>query len=148
MTRRGANPALAALASLAALLGLTTLVVTQTWYARTIWFVFVAVGIGALIRRFVSRSGWLIVPAQVLGSLAIGPQQRVVTVQVGEGDEAVRLVLGVSAQQIQCLHVLNAQSAYAQVAQQSVANASGSSSFTESLIRAQAGGSARNSGDV
>ena len=88
------------------------------------------------------------VPAQVLGSLAIGPQQRVVTVQVGEGDEAVRLVLGVSAQQIQCLHVLNAQSAYAQVAQQSVANASGSSSFTESLIRAQAGGSARNSGDV
>ena len=88
------------------------------------------------------------VSAQVLGSLAIGPQQRVVTVQVGEGDEAVRLVLGVSAQQIQCLHVLNAQSAPAQVAQQSVANASGSSSFTESLIRAQAGGSARNSGDV
>ena len=88
------------------------------------------------------------VPAQVLGSLAIGPQQRVVTVQVGEGDETVRLVLGVSAQQIQCLHVLNAQSASAQAAQQSVANASGSSSFTESLIRAQAGGSARNSGDV
>ena len=88
------------------------------------------------------------VPAQVLGSLAIGPQQRLVTVQVGEGDEAVRLVLGVSAQQIQCLHVLNAQSAPAQVAQQSVANASGSSSFTESLIRAQVGGSARNSGDV
>ena len=88
------------------------------------------------------------VPAQVLGSLAIGPQQRVVTVQVGEGDEAVRLVLGVSAQQIQCLHVLKAQSVSAQAAQQSVANASGSSSFTESLIRAQAGGSARNSGDV
>ena len=88
------------------------------------------------------------VPAQVLGSLAIGPQQRVVTVQVGEGDEAVRLVLGVSAQQIQCLHVLKAQSVSAQVAQQSVANASGSSSFTESLIRAQAGGSARNSGNV
>ena len=88
------------------------------------------------------------VPAQVLGSLAIAPQQRVVTVQVGEGDEAVRLVLGISAQQIQCLHVLNAQSAPAQVAQQSVANASGGSSFTESLIKAQAGGSARNSGDV
>ncbi len=75
MTRRGANPALAALASLAALLGLTTLVVTQTWYARTIWFVFVAVGIGALIRRFVSRSGWLIVPAQVLGVLLMATWQ-------------------------------------------------------------------------
>ena len=88
------------------------------------------------------------VPAQVLGSLAIGPQQRVVTVQVGEGDEAVRLVLGVSTQQIQCLHVLNAQSASAKNAHKSVENALGSSSFTESLIRAQAGGSARNSGDV
>jgi flagellar protein FliO/FliZ len=46
------------------------------------------------------------VPAQVLGTLAIGPQQRVVTVQLGEGEQAVRLVLGVTAQQIQCLHVL------------------------------------------
>jgi hypothetical protein len=40
------------------------------------------------------------VPAQVLGTLAIGPQQRVVTVQLGEGEQAVRLVLGVTAQQI------------------------------------------------
>ena len=47
----------------------------------------------------------------VLGSLSIGPQQRVVTVQVGEGHEAVRLVLGVTAQQINCLHVLPAAAA-------------------------------------
>ena len=35
-------------------------------------------------------------------------QQRVVTVEVGEGAQTVRLVLGVTAQSIQCLHVLQA----------------------------------------
>ena len=87
-------------------------------------------------------------PQQVLGSLAIGPQQRVVTVQVGEGDEAVRLVLGVTAQQIQCLHVLQAQSVPAQAAHPYVANPPSTASFTDSLMRAQAGDSARNSGNV
>ena len=87
-------------------------------------------------------------PQQVLGSLVIGPQQRVVTVQVGEGDEAVRLVLGVTAQQIQCLHVLQAQSAPAQTAHPYVANPPSTASFTDSLMRAQAGDSARNSGNV
>lgn len=86
--------------------------------------------------------------SQVLGSLSIGPQQRVVTVQVGEGDEAVRLVLGVTAQQIQCLHVLQAHADKAQAAHSYVANPPGASSFTDSLVRAQAAGSARNSGNV
>lgn len=54
--------------------------------------------------------------SQVVSSLAIGPQQRVVTVQVGEGEEAVRLVLGVTAQNIQCLHVLAGLKEYAQSA--------------------------------
>ena len=69
MTRRGANPALAALASLASMLSITTLVLTQTWYARAVWFVVVAVGLGVLVRRFVSRSGWVVLPVQVLGVL-------------------------------------------------------------------------------
>lgn len=86
--------------------------------------------------------------SQVLGSLSIGPQQRVVTVQVGEGDEAVRLVLGVTAQQIQCLHVLQAHADNAQAAHSYVANPPGASSFTDSLVRAQAAGSAWNSGNV
>ena len=86
--------------------------------------------------------------SQVLGSLAIGPQQRVVTVQVGEGDEAVRLVLGVTAQQIQCLHVLQTQAETAQAAHPYVANPPNAASFTDSLMRAQAGDSARNSGNV
>lgn len=86
--------------------------------------------------------------SQVLGSLSIGPQQRVVTVQVGEGDEAVRLVLGVTVQQIQCLHVLQAHADKAQTAHSYVANPPGASSFTDSLVRAQAVGFARNSGNV
>ena len=86
--------------------------------------------------------------SQVLGSLSIGPQQRVVTVQVGEGDEAVRLVLGVTAQQIQCLHVLPTHADKAQAAHSYIANSPGASSFADSLVRAQVAGSARNSGNV
>jgi flagellar protein FliO/FliZ len=86
------------------------------------------------------------VPAQVLGTLAIGPQQRVVTVQLGEGEQAVRLVLGVTAQQIQCLHVLQDPSATLQSAR--AAHSPAVSSFTDSLMRAQADEAARNSGNV
>ena len=69
MSRRGAHPGLAALASLASLLGLTTLVATQTWYARTIWLVILAVGLGVLVRRFTAGSGRGVIPVQVLGVL-------------------------------------------------------------------------------
>ena len=41
---------------------------------------------------------------QVLGALALGPQHRVVTVQVGQGDQAVCLVLGVSPGSVSALH--------------------------------------------
>ena len=95
--------------------------------------------------------GQAAVPGQVLGSLTIGPQQRVVTVQVGEGDEAVRLVLGVTAQQIQCLHTLPVKTVSGQAAHAYVANppsAQSAQSFTDSLMRAQAAGPARDSGNV
>lgn len=63
-----------------------------------------------VIRRLQQRqAGALaagVVGSRVLSAVAVGPQQRVVTVEVGpEGDRAW-LVLGVTAQQIQCLHVL------------------------------------------
>jgi flagellar protein FliO/FliZ len=41
---------------------------------------------------------------QVLGGVSLGPQQRVVTVQVGQGEEAVCLVLGVAGGSITALH--------------------------------------------
>lgn len=44
--------------------------------------------------------------ARVLSAVSVGPQQRVVTVEVGAAHERTCLVLGVTAQQITCLHVL------------------------------------------
>ena len=40
----------------------------------------------------------------MLSSLSLGPQQRVVTVQVGEGAERVCLVLGVASGSVTALH--------------------------------------------
>lgn len=64
-----------------------------------------------LVRRLQLRQAGLgggSAGSRVLTQVAVGPQQRVVTVEVQhEGLRAV-LVLGVTTQQIQCLHVLPA----------------------------------------
>ena len=44
--------------------------------------------------------------SRVLSAVAVGPQQRVVTVEVGPDHARTLLVLGVTTQQINCLHVL------------------------------------------
>lgn len=44
--------------------------------------------------------------SRVVSAVAIGPQQRVVTVEVGPENARTWLVLGVTAQQVSCLHVL------------------------------------------
>ena len=44
--------------------------------------------------------------SRVLSAVAVGPQQRVVTVEVGPEQQRTVLVLGVTAQQVNCLHVL------------------------------------------
>ena len=46
------------------------------------------------------------IASRVIGAVAVGPQQRVVTVEVGPEGARTWLVLGVTAQSIQCLHVL------------------------------------------
>ena len=55
-------------------------------------------------RQAMARGGD--VSTHVLSAVAVGAHQRVVTVEVGEGAHKTRLVLGVTAQQINCLHVL------------------------------------------
>lgn len=47
--------------------------------------------------------------SRVLSAVAVGPHQRVVTVEVGPEHARTTLVLGVTAQQINCLHVLGPQ---------------------------------------
>ena len=56
-------------------------------------------GVGAAVVGTASR---------VLSTVAVGPQQRVVTVEVGSPQQRTLLVLGVTAQSINCLHVLPA----------------------------------------
>lgn len=45
-------------------------------------------------------------PMRIVGGLSLGPGQRVVAVEVGEGESRTCLVLGVTAQQITALHAL------------------------------------------
>ena len=47
--------------------------------------------------------------SRVLSAVAVGPQQRVVTVEVGPADARICLVLGVTGQSITCLHTMPAQ---------------------------------------
>ena len=62
-----------------------------------------------------SRSGRGAVQAgassRVLSAVAVGPQQRVVTVEVGPGDARICLVLGVTQHTVSCLHTFPAGSA-------------------------------------
>ena len=48
--------------------------------------------------------------SRLVGALAVGPQQRVVTVEVGPPNARTWLVLGVTAQNITCLHSMPAGS--------------------------------------
>jgi flagellar protein FliO/FliZ len=49
--------------------------------------------------------------ARVVSAVAVGPHQRVVTVEVGQEGARVRLTLGVTAQSITCLHTASADKA-------------------------------------
>lgn len=67
-----------------------------------------------LIRKLQQRrgetSGLAAGAPRVISAVAVGPHQRVVTVEVGPSDERVVLVLGVTPQQIECLHKFRAPS--------------------------------------
>lgn len=82
---------------------------TQT-LVLVILFVVAISSLPWLVRRMQLRRGRFVpssvaVP-RVLSAVAVGPQQRVVTVEVGDEGERTTLVLGVTAQSIRCLHVL------------------------------------------
>lgn len=68
------------------------------------WLQARAVGVGAA-----SATG-----NKVLSAVAVGPQQRVVTVEVGPAHARVCLVLGVTAQSVACLHTMPAASLVSQ----------------------------------
>ena len=64
-----------------------------------------------LVRWVQQRKGTLgasgaFAASRVLSAVAIGPQQRVVTVEVGPEHARTLLVLGVTAQHVSCLHAI------------------------------------------
>jgi flagellar protein FliO/FliZ len=78
-----------------------------------LWFV-VVLALIPLALRALKRSGVAglrpgVQPglARVVGSIGVGTQQRVVTVEVGEGESRRWLVLGVTPQQVNTLHTLD-----------------------------------------
>ncbi|MDB5828422.1 MAG: hypothetical protein JWQ73_2642 [Variovorax sp.] len=51
--------------------------------------------------------------SKLLSTVVVGPQQRVVTLEVGPQGARTWLVLGVTGQSINCLHVLSTNAAHA-----------------------------------
>lgn len=66
-----------------------------------------------LVRRIQQRqAGSGMTPgaaSKVLSAVAVGPHQRVVAVEVGPENSRTVLILGVTSQQVSCLHVLSPQ---------------------------------------
>ncbi|NVO04616.1 MAG: flagellar biosynthetic protein FliO [Rhodoferax sp.] len=75
-------------------------------------FLCVLVSLPFLIERLKKHYGLNIAgpsgTARLVSALALGPQQKVVTVEVGPHNARVWLVLGVTQQSIQCLHTMPA----------------------------------------
>lgn len=59
-------------------------------------------------RHLPGRLGQAGVPMEVTGGLSLGPQHRLVSVRIGQGNEQVHVVLGVAPQGIQAVATLPA----------------------------------------
>lgn len=62
------------------------------------------VGLKWAQRRFASSSTGAVAGSRVISAIAVGPSQKVVTVEVGPEGSRIWLTLGVTAQTITCLH--------------------------------------------
>lgn len=110
---------------------------TQTLLA-VLLFVAVIAALPWLVRRMQQRQAIARgsdVSTRVLSAVAVGAHQRVVTVEVGEGAHKTRLVLGVTAQQINCLHVLQTHAPAALA----TASAADIATFSQAMASAKSG---------
>ena len=64
----------------------------------------IPVGLKWVQRRSSVSGGGAAMASKVISAVAVGPHQRVVTVEVGPEDARIWLTLGVTAQTITCLH--------------------------------------------
>jgi flagellar protein FliO/FliZ len=82
-------------------------VITQGWLSIALLLVLLAmlpVGLKWLQRRMAGESMTQSATSKIVSAIAVGPHQRVVTVETGPQEARVWLTLGVTAQQISCLH--------------------------------------------
>ena len=123
----------------------------QNTLAPLLWFAAVVVAI-PLSLWLLKRSPWGArlgagsagpqAASRVVGAMAIGPGQRLVTVEVGQGASRVWLVLGVTPQQITTLHTLPA-AAEAPAADTADAMPAGFAAVLRQFGHAASGGRAR-----
>jgi len=82
-----------------------------------LWFVaviaLIPLALWALKRTPLGRGAGSPGVMRQVGALPLSPSQRVVTIEVGEGEDKRWLVLGVTAQSITTLHTMDAQEAEA-----------------------------------
>ena len=85
---------------------------TQT-VVTVVAFVLLLAMVPAAIKWLQARSAGSLAASgsgtRLVSAVAVGPHQRVVTVEVGPSDARTWLVLGVTAQSISCLHQIAAQ---------------------------------------
>ncbi len=78
-----------------------------------VFFIALLCAVPFLLRRLQARRGLGAaaaggMPSRLLSAVAVGPQQRVVTIEVGPEGARTCLVLGVTGQSITCLHTMPA----------------------------------------
>jgi flagellar protein FliO/FliZ len=88
----------------------------QAGWGSLLWFVFIIamIPLALWLLKRTPLAGGRTGPAGTPRTVAVLPlsaQQKLVTVEVGQGDERLWLVLGVSAQGIHTLHTMAAQTA-------------------------------------
>lgn len=84
---------------------------TQTMFPVLVFVVLLAFAPFALRawqKRFQGRSSHAGQNVKLVSAVAVGSQQRVVTVEVGPAQARTWLVLGVTPQQVTCLHTMPA----------------------------------------
>lgn len=87
---------------------------TQTYVTVAVFMLLLALlplGLKWLQARGVASGAVAGGGSRVLSAVAVGPHQRVVTVEVGPAHARTWLVLGVTAQSISCLHTMGAADA-------------------------------------
>ena len=79
----------------------------QTLISIGLFVVFIAlipVGLKWVQRRAVANAGNVGSASRIISTIAVGPHQRIITIEVGPESERSWLTLGVTAQTITCLH--------------------------------------------